>query len=425
MSGHNSVIGKVIVAFWVVRISKPEWIISHYYPSVGFLKVIPTFFLAGFLLYVILGPRNIKYDKPLLFFLVATAISTVFASNRGMALLIFRGMTETFIVSATMLTFLDSDEDVRKLLKVYLLAFILFGVWGIAEKGRIRAFLPLEDEDSFGPFMTLGIPFSYYLRPIYAKQKGGRYCFVALVISAAGAVVSFARGTFVSLVMVAGYMFLRSKNRARFVIGSLLVTLACFIIAGLGSDRFYMRYKAEVSSIWEQGTEEHTARNRIYLWTKAMLMFADHPLVGVGPGCYGFRLVRYYRFQEWGEYGVSPIQSFGRATHNIYLQVLAEMGLVGIVALVVLVFSFFKKTFAMKRLASLKVPENRLEEGRYDETQHSIRLYYYSLAMEAGMIGFLVNSFFFNLLFYSWFWDLIILNSLIYQQASKVNLEAA
>jgi len=64
------------------------------------------------------------------------------------------------IMYTMMLTFLPNDQNLEKIFKIYILAFSVFGVWGIIAGGRIRSFLPLEDEDSFGPFMALGIAFS-------------------------------------------------------------------------------------------------------------------------------------------------------------------------------------------------------------------------------------------------------------------------
>jgi hypothetical protein len=69
--------------------------------------------------------------------------------------------------------------------------------------------------------------------------------------------------------------------------------------------------------------------NRWQYWTAGVGMFRDHPLVGVGPGNFGYHYLRY-----------KPIHAAETVTspHNFVVQGLAEMGLVGGVALILLPF---------------------------------------------------------------------------------------
>ena len=66
----------------------------------------------------------------------------------------------------------------------------------------------------------------------------------------------------------------------------------------------------------------------------ALMMFADHPIVGVGSG--GFRL----RYAEYAD-RIGIDQRPMREAHNLYLEVAAETGVVGIAAFIFLFASLF------------------------------------------------------------------------------------
>lgn len=65
-----------------------------------------------------------------------------------------------------------------------------------------------------------------------------------------------------------------------------------------------------------------TQQVRYYLWATAWKMFRDHPWTGVGPGHYGTLFTTYFA-------GTLDNERSWSSAHNLYLQQLAERGLVG------------------------------------------------------------------------------------------------
>lgn len=403
------------MVFWFLRLFKPEWLVSYYVPPLSPLKSIPTILLLVFVGYLFSTSKNIRFDKPVLWFTIAISLSTLTSQNFGISFSYMRGMIETLLIYAVMTTFASSDESFNKLVKIYLWSFVFFGIWGAGSGGKVSAMLPLDDEDSFGPFMSIGFGLCYYL--LAAREVGGprRLGRLALVISFLGAVASLARGTFVSLASVAGYVFLRSKNKAGLVFRSIVAGVLVVILALTFAPKFAEVYWTEVSSIWMEGTKEKTANDRLYLWTRAVVMFADYPLLGVGSGCYGHKVSDYITRESANEWGVR-FQMYGRAIHNIYFQVLSENGLAGTIGLLGLLLSFRARNAETRRIA--KTLERRGDSSVVIVKIRSIEQY--CLGLEAAMVAFLVNGFFFNLLFYSWFWDLLILNSLLHQRIQRI-----
>jgi O-antigen ligase len=143
-------------------------------------------------------------------------------------------------------------------------------------------------------------------------------------------------------------------------------------------------------------------------------MFLDNPLLGVGPGCYGFKLQSYVTRASAEEWGVR-YQMYGRALHNIYFELLAETGIMGITAFLVLLYIFRRRNVSIRKTAA------RLVSIKARVATDALgNVHCYALALEGAMIAFLANGFFYNLLYYSWFWDILILNTLLYQRVRTI-----
>src|SRR5438093_596581 len=71
---------------------------------------------------------------------------------------------------------------------------------------------------------------------------------------------------------------------------------------------------------------------RMAHWQAALRMYLDHPLVGVGPGHYALAYPAYRVNDFW-------LDPLGHA-HNLYLNLMAEMGFLGIVGYLTLVHAW-------------------------------------------------------------------------------------
>lgn len=81
---------------------------------------------------------------------------------------------------------------------------------------------------------------------------------------------------------------------------------------------------------------------RFELWSVAWHVFKDHPLCGVGPGNYNTVFTRYFK-------GSLDNESVWGSAHNLYLQQLAERGLVGLTALVAALAALTGRAFSRAR----------------------------------------------------------------------------
>jgi O-antigen ligase len=147
-----------------------------------------------------------------------------------------------------------------------------------------------------------------------------------------------------------------------------------------------------MGSITDSETDPTGSREaRLRLLTQGVEVFAENPLTGVGAG----------QFQNYNEPGVT-IERW-RVTHNVWLQVAAELGIAGLVVFAFLVVRAYRACFATLRAlrgshGRAGAPATTLEDEDYRIIDLNAK------GMLAAMVGWTVCSIFaavaFNWTFY-------------------------
>jgi putative inorganic carbon (hco3(-)) transporter len=139
--------------------------------------------------------------------------------------------------------------------------------------------------------------------------------------------VTFSRGSLIGLIAGLGLIGWKQKS---FV---LRIAMIVFLVAGIAvAGAFWARSKS-----FDSVQKDTTFRQRIATVMAGGLMFMDHPLLGVGPGCSMF---------AYGLYVPKEYLDCGCETqlviHNSFLQVLAETGFMGFLLFMgLLIISYF------------------------------------------------------------------------------------
>ena len=108
-----------------------------------------------------------------------------------------------------------------------------------------------------------------------------------------------------------------------------------------------------------------TGDQRIYIWKNALDMFRLRPLTGVGIGQYPI----YYKIYE----GAPVKYRIFTHAHNIYLHILAELGLIGLCIFLWLIYKIIKFTII-----------------NYNNIKNDVVLF----ALLASLIGFMIQELF-------------------------------
>jgi O-antigen ligase len=175
---------------------------------------------------------------------------------------------------------------------------------------------------------------------------------IVFTIFLAGLVYSFTRAAWISVVAaiaVGSALAFRFKF-STYMFGAILLIIASFGIQD-SIEKALRKNKQASSDNFEQHVKSiYNVKNddsnleRINRWMCAMRMFADHPIVGFGPGTYMFEYAPYQKASEMTK--ISTNMSTLGNCHSEYLQPLAEIGLIGFLTwiglIVIVIFSAIK-----------------------------------------------------------------------------------
>ena len=404
---------KILLAIWFLKFFSPEVLIAYYLPQLLFIRTIPTVLLL--ILFVKWVSSDVEKKQGyilLILFLLSFTISSIGAENLGRSSVVIRVIFEFYILSRLTFSYCNNYTKLLVLYRLFIISFIYLALWGIGsfiftQRGIIYWDYILNEEDSFGPFMCIGFAISSSLFfAINKKQNKDKFYFVAMLLSTIGVITSFARGTFLSFIAIGLFNLKKSGNFLK----SFLIALLLLLLVVVAANIFFKNneFWKEMSTISE-GTSSGTGRDRAVLWSIAWEEFKANPIFGVGPHNFGvvagdyLHLVpdrRYYRKEN----------IWGRALHNGFYQILCESGIFGVTLFALILLDFWRKN---------NIPQSHYNNTLYPEGSSLIN---FSEPIKAGMLAFLMNAFFYDIIYYNWFFYLLILGRLnhnLYIQTSE------
>ncbi|MEG1726594.1 MAG: O-antigen ligase family protein [Acidaminococcaceae bacterium] len=195
-----------------------------------------------------------------------------------------------------------------------------------------RAFSTLQNPNILGSFLVL---VAAYCAGIFAPLRGGKTRIALLVIFAVSCLcllLTYSRGSWISLFCALFVFAAKFYHKAfiPFIAGGLTVLY-------IGWDLLARR----ILSIFT-ATDTSVALRFSYVESSAWMIW-EHPL---GVGWYGYR----YAFPDYDFY-LQNAQVIMYHCHNLYLNVAAELGVVGLFILLAALWQFFKIAWHLARTA--------------------------------------------------------------------------
>jgi len=258
--------------------------------------------------------------------------------------------------------------DYRKAASIYFhflfIAFTFFSIIGFFEyANEINSFMVRIDDVNVGPmFVALNnshnatgsafsivciFAFAFFLKS--DKKEKIAYGFIS-ILSFIALIMTKSRGSLVAFVVGVFFIFLiGSGSFVKFLRNiSILAVVAVPLVFITGTFGRIM----QIFYIYDL-----SALTRFSLWDKAILLFKQSPILGIGFARYNDVPWNFDRVPLSGNPGVSSLYTSGNYifndtnAHNSYLHFLAETGLIGLILAIsfwvfcfVLIFKDFKKT---------------------------------------------------------------------------------
>ena len=406
----------LVYTMWVLILFEPEWWLARF--GAEPLKSLPTVLLPLLVCVAVSKAQRRALCWPMALFLVLHTVPLPFVTNRGLAMPLFKTVLLYYAVMVVSAATIDRVHKLLPIVWMFLLQFVWWGIHGLPE-GRVSWHSLLANEDGYGPEMVIGVAFAGFFA-LGARSKGIRVLAgITVALCGFGIVASVARGAAMATAVVLVVVWLRSHRKLA-MLGALLFAIGTIVIA---SFVFYPNgeFWSEMASIHDDiaSIDDYdpysgecvraaskracgSANDRWDLWGVGWLVFLRSPLVGVGPGNVGSYAAENLRPGEAKGFYADPDHIYGKVMHDIYVQILAEQGLIGVVIFLLILVDFMRRNRSLRTKAAIERWE-KASHGRFD-------LQSISLGLEGAMVGFLASGVFYDQLYSNSLYSLVALN---------------
>jgi len=254
-----------------------------------------------------------------------------------------------FMACMYLLTFnaIKDEEDQRKILVVVMAIVVLFiSIRSYRSYTAGASFV--EDSRSGGPFWVAGLntnhfgAFIVYCSSVFLglffldNNRRRKMLFLGVVLlSLHPLFFAFSRGAYAAAFVVLIF-FALVKKRSLLILVFVLVVAWKTLLPPSVVERISMTKD-------EGGQIEVSAAVRLDLWDQALKLFKEHPVIGVGFDGFKFSL---------------PEESRWTDTHNYYMKMLVEQGVIGLGVLLITLLMAFRSGWKLLREAN-----NGFEKG--------------------------------------------------------------
>jgi hypothetical protein len=378
------------------------------------LLLIPAF------LYLVLERRRVLLGwafPAVLAFFVVQLVSTLQADRKDEAVaVLFVSVTEGVLLYLLVHNAVRTRELLRHVTWMLILAGAFMGGLGITQRvtgtywrdykgfaqmsepdrnaygeivGRRWACGPIGEKNYYAQFMLMLLPLAFFR--IYHERR--------LVLRAAGLIAAIcilgaigltaSRGAAVGLAAILAVMALLRSVSLRHV-GAILAGATFLVLLFPGYRERLMNTAKVFQKAKGAKSVQYTdiaVQGRITEMAAALLVFREHPVLGVGPGNFPFHFVR-----EAGRLGFQ-VHSERRLAHCAYLEIAAETGLLGLVCFLGIIGVTAQQLYQARTLA-----QDREMRGLVD-------------GLLLSQVGMVVTSVFLSFAFIRYHWFMFALSA--------------
>jgi O-antigen ligase len=217
---------------------------------------------------------------------------------------------------------------------------------GVVVKGLTRLAGPIGEKNRYGQIMLMLVPLALFQAWSERRRVLRLAAFGAAVLISAAVILSFSRGAAVGFAMVIVIMTLLRYIKPIQIFAVALLAVSFLIVVPQYATRL-----TTLSGIVDvaTGASDATAsvdtsiQSRATENLTALAVFADHPIIGVGPGQFS----TYYREYSADVGGLTKAQD--REAHNLYLQTAADTGILGLICFVAILFVTLRELAKARR----------------------------------------------------------------------------
>ena len=258
--------------------------------------------------------------------------------SRNIALLMIAFVLSYFVVINT----IENKKQFKFILYVFSIAAVITAFYGLYqymfgdlysqawldkemfEDIKMRVYSTFENPNVYGEYLILAIPIIVGLlwteKGIFKKL----FWLGSLGVTMLALALTFSRGCWLGIILAIGLLAIMIDRRF-ILLGIVALLFLPFVLPESIINRFL--------SIGNMG--DSSTSYRVYIWMGTLAMLADYWFSGIGLGITSFNTIY-------------PIYSYNNISaphsHNLYLQLVVEFGIVGLIIFLGMLYNFYKET---------------------------------------------------------------------------------
>ena len=327
-----------------------------------------------------IGPLQLRATRYMIALVIWVALSVPGALWPGGAFATFLDFVKTILISLVIISAVRSVRDVERLTLVYFVGAVIFAAvvlarmqFELAAEGRMER-LYYYDSNDFATYTITAMPLGLYFASSERRLWIRSAAWAGIALLAAGFIWTGSRGGFLAFMAVIAYFLLRYTSITRSWRWSAVAVIGVLVTA-IAGDAYWTRINTVLHPTQDYNLTSD--QGRVQIWRRGVGYMMDRPILGVGAGNF-----------PRAEGTISPLvrrTPRGRSVkwgppHNSYVQVGAELGVVGLVIFAAFLINVFR---ALRRLPALGGSTARLAQS-----------------LTASLIGFVVGAFFLTLAYH-------------------------
>lgn len=256
-------------------------------------------------------------------------------------------------------------------------------ILGEVEQPRLGG--PLGQQNRYAQIMLMLVPLALFQFWGGPSKSLRLLAAIATGLILVGALLTFSRGGavgFVLMLVVMAFMRYIKLHRLLLVMVGLVLLLQAFPQFGTRLDSLQVLSELVTDEGASISSADGATRSRVTEMLAAVLMFAEHPVIGVGPGMYP------QHYQEYATRVGIRVLNTTRESHSLYPGLAAEHGLLGL-SIFGLIMFFTLRDLARHRRQFLNV---------------SPQMAHVATGFFLSIVVFLTTSLFLHFAYIRYFW---------------------
>ena len=328
---------------------------------------------------IISNPLNI----PILSFVIICVFSLIWSNSPFISLkelpLFLAGPLLYFII----INNIYNEGQINRIIGAVIIVGALFGIYGILQYngidfsfwignyGRGKVFGLFGNAGYFAEYLILPLPITISLFLVSKNKIIKILLLIGILTMTSTIALTFTRTPYLSLVISFIFMLLLfaisrekilfKKNKKIFIVIFIAIVLivSLFVIPTSLNEKGTVLSTIKERVSLSELVSEFTSGRRTAIWKYTIPMIKDYPLLGSGIGSFKYNSLRYQaKFFDQGDNRALYPYGVADKTHNEYLQLGAELGIIGLIIFIWLIFAYFN--YGLK---ILKREKNRYKQG--------------------------------------------------------------